>query len=102
MASSVEELNMSLQTGELIHSIGNRIVDKELTIESKCEQVGEVLQELGSALRTNPITDRYYPCLERFEFKPSNYKRSELIGLADWLFDSGKSFDECVNSLNCP
>lgn len=95
-----DELRMSLESGELIHSLGNKIVDKELTVESQCECVGEVLQELGSALRTDPIKDELYPCLERFEFKPSHFKRSEIIALAGWLFDSGKSFDECLKSLD--
>lgn len=95
-----DELRMSLESGELIHSLGNKIVDKELTVESQCECIGEVLQELGSALRTNPINDEHYPCLERLEFKPSHFKRSEIIALAGWLFDSGKSFDECLKSLD--
>ena len=100
MAKSTEEMKMSLEAGEIIHSLGNRIEDKEITVESECECIGEVLQELGSALRTNPIRDELYPCLERLGFKPSNYKSSQLIALAGWLFDSGKSFDESVKSLN--
>lgn len=94
-----EEMKMSCAAGEFVHSIGNRIVDKTVSIDSLCDQGGKLLQELGSILRVNDINGHPCPVLESVGFNPSDYNRSELMELAGWILDSGKTFDECVKSM---
>lgn len=77
-----EEQKLSCSAGELIHGLGNLIADETIKLGNLTTSDGQLLQDLGSALRQVEPSDSF-PALNNAGIKPSKMTRSELVDLAD-------------------
>lgn len=77
---------ISTETGEIIHSVGNGLITKELKIGTLTSEDGRILQELGHALRVRFPRDiesaHEFPVLKSHSFNPGNYSKTQLAAIA--------------------
>jgi hypothetical protein len=76
-----EEMKLSLASGELIHQLGNLVAEAGGPVGTLTVKDGQVLQELGGALRKQIISDDY-PALTAAGINPSKMTRAELVDVA--------------------
>ncbi|MCS6271843.1 hypothetical protein G3489_19400 [Shewanella baltica] len=83
-----EEQKLSCSTGELIHGLGNLIADETIKLGNLTTSDGQLLQELGCALRQRQVeSSDSFPALNSAGIKPSKMTRSELVDLADSIIN---------------
>lgn len=83
-----EEHKMSLEAGELIHTIANKLVDGTIQIEGVNSSRVKLIMELSEALRQTNSVDSNAPLLLSEGFRISQYPRSAWIDLASRLLDT--------------
>ncbi|WP_024595885.1 hypothetical protein [Pseudoalteromonas sp. AC163] len=83
-----DEQKLSCAVGELIHSLGNLIVDKDLRFEGLTVADGKILQALGQTLRTKELSDAHQE-LQSVGIKPSLHSRAEIIEIAESILLKG-------------
>ena len=76
-----DEQKLSCAVGELIHSLGNLIVDKDLRFE------GLTVAD-GQTLRTKELSDAHQE-LQSVGIKPSLHSRAEIIEIAESILLKG-------------
>lgn len=81
-----EKQKLSCAAGELIHGLGNIIADEAVKLGSLTISDGQLLQELGAALRQQDLNGSF-PALSRAGVKPSQMTRTELVELADTILN---------------
>ncbi|PLT26001.1 hypothetical protein [Pseudoalteromonas sp. MelDa3] len=77
-----DEQKLSCAVGELVHSLGNLIVDEDLRFGGLTVADGEILQALGQTLRTKELSDEK-PVLQNAGIKPSLHSRAEIVEMAE-------------------
>ncbi|MBO2656129.1 hypothetical protein I6M49_22055 [Shewanella algae] len=83
-----EEQKLSCAAGELIHGLGTIIADEAIKFGSLTISDGQLLQELGAALRQQELRlSGSFPALRRAGVTPSQMTRTELVDLADTILN---------------
>ncbi|MBH0061786.1 hypothetical protein I6E85_11520 [Pseudoalteromonas sp. NZS71] len=77
-----DEQKLSCAVGELVHSLGNLIVDEDLRFGGLTVADGEILQALGQTLRTKELSDEKQ-VLQNAGIKPSLHSRAEIVEMAE-------------------
>lgn len=83
-----EQERMSLEAGEVLHTIANRLCSGEVQIDEVTPKRAELIMELSEALRKIYAIDRNAPLLAAEGFRISEYPRSVWIDLAGRLIDA--------------
>ncbi|MFV7762557.1 MULTISPECIES: hypothetical protein [Shewanella] len=81
-----EEQKLSCAAGELIHGLGTIIADEAIKFGSLTIIDGQLLQELGAALRQQELSGSF-PALRRAGVTPSQMTRTELVDLAGTILN---------------
>lgn len=100
-----EELNFSsviVESGEIIHSVGNLLADEKATIGTLSINDGKALQELGTHLvaAKSSRNTLSHPTLLANGFNPLLHEDIVILGIAHRLIGNGGvvSFQDAVNS----
>jgi hypothetical protein len=81
---------LSLAAGELIHGLGNLIVDKRITLGELTHDDGVKLQLLGHALRRELISDNLEPeLIETGLVDPETMTPAKVVDIADTIIING-------------
>ncbi|MDA0152299.1 hypothetical protein OH460_08295 [Vibrio sp. Makdt] len=83
-----EELEMSVQSGEFIHTIANRLCDGEIKISGVNQTRQKLIMELSELLRRKGVQDSDAPLLLAEGFHVTQHPRSSWINLAGHLLDA--------------
>lgn len=86
----IEEKKLSLEAGEFIHTIANRLVDGSLHIENISEHRAQIIMEISNVLRYSSVDDVYAPLLSKEGFFISQHPRSTWIDIASRLIDASE------------
>ena len=93
---------MSVEVGELIHGIGNDLVDGRAKIGSLSIEDGRILQELGHALRVSLVCglppSHLFPVLNSVGFYPEQDEKAFITAVASrFIGNNGLlTFNDCV------
>lgn len=113
MLNMIERLKISLEAGEFIHSVANRLRDGTINIQGVSPKRADIIMEISEVLRSDTVLDSNAPILLSEGFRISKYPRSAWISLASYLLDGTDetSLDsyfkmvgeqaECQHSLGC-
>ncbi|RYY74491.1 MAG: hypothetical protein EOO52_13075 [Gammaproteobacteria bacterium] len=84
-----------LESGEILHSIGNFLVEGSAVIGTLTKMDGRLLQELGHALRIHRVDAKpnEFPALITNGFDPRNYSNLVILGIAHRLLGNGGVVD---------
>ncbi|MCG9576679.1 hypothetical protein L1D14_10560 [Vibrio tubiashii] len=85
-----EEQRLSLEAGEFIHSIANRLDEKNIQSGEVSAFRAKLIMELSEALRRPHVLDDDVPLLLAEGFHISQYPRSIWIDLASRLLDESE------------
>ncbi|KZN63338.1 hypothetical protein [Pseudoalteromonas luteoviolacea] len=92
----------ALLVGEIIHGLGNSIINEKSKIGTLSTQDGKILQELGHALRVNlNVTSRRwieeFPSLYSEGFNPFEHTQEFILEVvASFIGNEGMSFQQAV------
>lgn len=81
---------LSILTGELIHGLGNLVVDKKIRLGNITISEGKQLQEIGAILREKNIfsaSPDFAPTLYNAGKEPAKMTRCDLVDYADTLIN---------------
>ena len=87
MLNMIERLKISLEAGEFIHSVANRLRDRTINIQGVSSKRADIIMEISEVLRSDTVLDSNAPILLSEGFQISKYPRSAWISLASYLLD---------------
>lgn len=101
MSKINEENKFSLEAGELVHGIANRLISGEIKIQNMCDKRIKALLELSEVLRRQSPSDNDAPILLAEGFNITHFSRPGWISLATHLIEqsAGSELRHCIDSV---